>query len=112
MPDSDLATVHAEWLQARAAVAQYSTPGSADIDDDTMTATLEAERAAEWKLLQTSARDFNDICTRAQIVLEMFARAESDGVPTDNRHRLMLAALVSEICRYSPDADDSLDDQA
>jgi hypothetical protein len=109
MPDSDLATLHAEWLQARAAVAQYSTPRSADID--TMTATLEAERAAEWKLLQTSARDFNDIRTRAQIVLEMFARAETDGVPTDNRHRLMLAALVSEICRYSPDADDSLDDQ-
>jgi hypothetical protein len=93
-PYPNFATVRAEWLRARAALVQFE---SDDSTDETMTAAIEACRAAEWKMLQTPAKDLTDIRTRAQVVLEMFAIAEIEGEPTDNRHRLMLAALVSEI---------------
>ena len=100
-PYPHFTTVHAEWLRARAAVAHCNTP-EVNITDQMVTAAIETCRAAEWKLLQTPASDLKDIRSRAKAVLEMFASAIADGEPTDNRHRLMLAALVSEILEYSP----------
>jgi hypothetical protein len=66
-------------------------------------AALAALRAAEWKLLQTPATTLLEIRERSHVVLKMFCVADRDGRPTDNRHRLMLAALVSEILRYTPE---------
>jgi hypothetical protein len=58
--------------------------------------------AAEWKLMRTPAETLLHIRMRAEVVQEMFAAADHMGRPTDNRHRLMLGALVSEIQRYTP----------
>lgn len=97
----------AEWLRARAALAECDTDAldklpAAKADKATSTA-LNALRAAEWQLLRTPARSFSDVRDRAEIVSEMFVAAQKIGRPTDNRHQLMLDALVSEILHYSPD---------
>jgi hypothetical protein len=40
---------------------------------------------------------------RSLVVPKMFYVGDMNGCPTDNRHRFMLAALVSEIRRYTPE---------
>ena len=86
---------YAKWLSARAAMAANNANDSGG--DKKTSAVLDAADAAEWELLKTPAANLNDIRIRASVVLEMFAYADVAGPPTDNRHRLMLAALVAEI---------------
>jgi hypothetical protein len=97
-PASRFEIARAELLSARAALAEVCAKTVGEPDDDPLNAALDAEIAAEWKLLQTPARNFAEIQDRARIVLEMFT--QSGGPPTDNRNMLMLSALVSEILKY------------
>jgi hypothetical protein len=90
----------AEWANAKAALARnVAIPNQGD---NCAIAELDAIIAAEWKLLRTPARTLVEIKERARVVSEMFCVVDMNGRPTDNRHRLMLAALVSEIIRSSP----------
>jgi hypothetical protein len=66
-----------------------------------MAAALDALIAAEWKLLQTLAQTLLHIRMRAEAVQEMITTADHAGRPTDNRHHLMLSALVAGIQRYT-----------
>jgi hypothetical protein len=93
----------AEWANAKAAVAGLEATPYRLREDNRAHAALDALRATEWKLLQTPAETLLEIRERGHVVLEMFCVADRDGRPTDNRHRLMLAALVSEILRYTPE---------
>jgi hypothetical protein len=43
-----------------------------------------------------------EIKERARVLSEMFCVLDMNGTPADNRHRLMLTALVSEIIRCTP----------
>jgi len=87
----------AEWETAKAALARMSAiPND---EDDYAAAEADAIIAAERKLLLTPARTLVEIKERARVVSEMFCVVDMNGRPTDNRHRLMLAALVSEIIR-------------
>jgi hypothetical protein len=93
----------AEWANAKAALAGLDATPYRLREDNRAYAVLDALRAAEWKLLQTPAETLMEIRERSHVVLEMFCVADRDGRPTDNRHRLMLSALVSEILRYTPE---------
>jgi hypothetical protein len=97
-------TLRAEWLHARAAVAETDSDALDNLPaakvDKAAAAAVGRLRAAEWKLLQTPAVTFENIRDRAEIVQQMFADADKMGPPTDNRHRLMLSALVAEILDY------------
>jgi hypothetical protein len=44
-----------------------------------------------------------DLRQRAEFVQQLFDASDEAGDPTDNRHRIALAGLVSEILRYSGD---------
>jgi hypothetical protein len=96
------AAAHAEWLRARVALVEFNAATNLGDADARMDAALGACQAAEWKLLQAPARCLNDIQDRARIVTEMFAVADAAGEPSDNRHRLMLSALVTELLGYMP----------
>ncbi len=98
-PRPTFAAAHAEWLRARTTIAELNAHRGPDKRGDApMSAALDAFAAAEWKLLRTPACSVADVRERARIVMEMFATADTDGEPTDNRHRLMLSTLVNEIC--------------
>ena len=111
MTASSFATAHAEWLRARTTIAELNAAAIAatdhEYDDAPMSAALDAFVAAEWKLLQTPACSMADLRERARIVIEMFAVAVTDGEPTDNRHHLMLSALVNEILSPLPRSGDA-----
>ena len=99
-------TARAGWLRARAVLAECDADALNQLPDDeadkATNAALNALGAAEWRLLRTPAKTLDDIRERAEIVLdEMFAAADKVGAPTDNRHKLMLSALVSEILNYN-----------
>jgi len=100
---SPFAIAMAEWANAKAALAALDATPYRLREDNRAYAALDALRAAEWQLLQTPATTLLEIRERSHLVLEMFCVVDRDGSPTDNRHRLMLAALVSEILRYTPE---------
>jgi hypothetical protein len=92
----------AEWKIACAEVSALDAHDDAvginnENADRRMDAALKARADAEWKLLRTPAAGIVEMRWRALAVQEMFSRAVWEGEPTDNRHRLMLDALVSEI---------------
>jgi len=92
----------AQWLHARAAVADCDTVSISEAASDEKTgAALEVLSEAEWQLIKTPATHLMEIRQRAQIVQEMFDAADDAGEPTDNRHRVMLSVFISEILRYS-----------
>jgi hypothetical protein len=69
-------------------------------DEDNYAAVeYDAVKAAEWKLMRTPAQTLVEIKERARILSEMFCVQDMCGRPYDNRNRLMLAVLVSEIIR-------------
>jgi hypothetical protein len=92
-----------EWKSACAALCTYETDlaDKADINDEEherqLVAAMKAKDDAEWNLLRTPAHGILEIRWRALAVQEMFTEATWNGEPTDNRHYLMLNALVSEI---------------
>jgi hypothetical protein len=89
----------AEWMKARA--VRWASEAAPDADDDQVSAGNAALLAAEWMLLQTPARTLFHIRMRAEAVQAMIIGAYHEGTPTDNRHHLMLSALVSEIQHYT-----------
>lgn len=93
---------YADWMRARATVAALEVCEEvgfeAEKENERQTAAAFEVRAdAEWKLMRTPAGSIVEIRYRALVVQEMFSDASWRGDPTDNRHHLMLAALVSEI---------------
>lgn len=65
--------------------------------DETATHVLKAWADAEWQLIRTPTRNVDETRHRAAIVELMFADADRMGLPTDDRHRHMLSALVADI---------------
>jgi hypothetical protein len=94
---------YAKWLAANAEVAKWDAPtGDASAAEKAQSAALDARKGAEWLLLRLPATNIVDIRTRASLVGLLFEHADLSGRPTDNIHRLMLAALIQEISRYMP----------
>lgn len=109
-PDK-FAAAYAAWLAARAAVwkaeamgntVQFGTRTARD-QERCMSAALDAQQSAEWQLLRIPANTLADIQTRAIVVGALFADADLHGHPMDNRHRLMLAALIHELAWFAPE---------
>jgi hypothetical protein len=97
---SPFAIAMAEWANAKAALARnVAIPNQGD---NCAIAEMDAIRDAEWNLLRTPAETLVEIKERARVVSEMFCVTDMCGRPADNRHRLMLATLVSELIRCSP----------
>jgi hypothetical protein len=85
-------------LRGKAALAELVVELDEDLEPaEKLSAAMDAVTAAEWKLMQTPAVGLAEIRQRAHIVLEMFSEEIEQGEPADNRHRLMLATLVTEI---------------
>src|SRR5580704_15420017 len=95
---SSFEVANAERLAARAALAVNEAEG--DDRDGALSRLIDIAAAADLKLLRTPARSIQEIRDRARVVSEMFMDVWDVGEPTDNRHRLMLAAPVSEIIDY------------
>jgi hypothetical protein len=85
----------AECANAKAILARVTA--IPNHEDNYAAAECDVIKAAEWKLLQTPAKTLVEIKERARALLEMFCVVDMNGRPADNRHRLMLTALVSEI---------------
>jgi hypothetical protein len=87
----------AEWANAKAALARKTAIPS--YEDNYAAAECDTITAAEWKLLRTPAMTLVEIEERARVLSEMYCVVDMNGCTTDNRHHLMLAALVSEFIR-------------
>jgi hypothetical protein len=97
--NKDFRTAYAEYLVSETDLARAGT--TTETNDEVIARLLDAQKAAAWKLIQTPAVKFEDIRQRARIVSDMFIDVANAGRYTDNRHILMLAALVTEISGYS-----------
>jgi hypothetical protein len=97
-PAAPFTIAYADWMRARAEIAACEAAPDGEIrQDERVAEAVAAIAAAEWKLVQTPAKSFLDVQARATVVRQMFDEADWEGVPTDNRHRVMLDVLVSEI---------------
>jgi hypothetical protein len=92
---SPMELAYAEWQQARAAL------GRVDIDpahrEKRLADAMERADASEWKIIQTRVKNLFDIRLRAMTLHQVFLEAEMAGEPTDNRHLMMLAALIYDV---------------
>jgi hypothetical protein len=97
---------YAQWLHARAAVADFDADPKALEDagvDERGEAALAELIKAEWRFIEQPGSYLKDLRQRAEFVQQLFDASDEAGDPTDNRHRIALAGLVSEILRYSGD---------
>lgn len=95
---------YAQWLHARAAVADFDADPKALEDegvDERGNAVLAELIKAEWRFIELPGSYLKDLKHRAEFVQQLFDASDEAGDPTDNRHRIALAVLVSEILRYS-----------
>ena len=98
---ASFADAYALWV---AACANMAAINAADEDAATEAAVDSACKQlteAEWRLVRTPAETMMDVRGRANAVQATFARIETDGTPTDNRHLVMLATLVADINHLS-----------
>ena len=98
---SPMVLAHAEWVQARAALEQVDIDELSreqPTDDDQLASdALDRVAASEWKIIQTPAQNMLDVRLRAMTLQQVFFDMEMAGEPTDNRHQLMLAALIHDV---------------
>jgi hypothetical protein len=91
---------YAEWQQARAALQQadLDVSASASLDrDERLTEAMTRVDQSEWKIVQTCAENGLDVRLRAMALQQVFLDAEMAGEPTDNRHHMMLSALIHDV---------------
>jgi hypothetical protein len=98
---SPMELAYAEWQQARAALQQvdiHAPVSSPALDEDErLTSAMKRVDASEWKIVQTCAHDGFDVRLRAMALQQVFLDAEMSGEPTDNRHLMMLSALIHDV---------------
>ena len=92
---------HAEWEQARAMLGQASidiaaSPPSLE-EDPRLTEAMNRVDAAEWKIIRTRVENALDIRLRAMVLHRLFLDMEMSGPYTDNRHQMMLSALIYDV---------------
>ena len=104
-PDPDrpspMVVAYAEWQQARAALQQADldvSTSSASLDhDERLTDAMTRVDQSEWKIIQTRVENGLDVRLRAMALQQVFLDAEMAGEPTDNRHHMMLSALIHDV---------------
>jgi hypothetical protein len=89
----------AELLKARSALCESNFKS-----ETTISAAIDAVRAAEWRLIQTPPSDLCELRQLALTTLETFNQAEFEGYPTDGRHLVMLYRLVMGVIDHSDGA--------
>jgi hypothetical protein len=98
---SPMELAHAEWQQARAALQQTSFDTAASSpalsEDERLTSAMKRVDASEWAIIQTCAENGLDVRLRAMALQQVFLDAEMEGEPTDNRHFMMLSALIHDV---------------
>jgi len=97
---SPMMVAYAEWQQARAALQQadLDVSASASLDrDERLTEAMTRVDQSEWKIVQTCAENGLDVRLRAMALQQVFLDAEMAGEPTDNRHHMMLSALIHDV---------------
>jgi hypothetical protein len=99
---------YAQWLHARAAVADNQADSTAAVEREQIAAD-NALCKAEWRLIEQPARCMMHLKFRAEFVQQLFDASDEAGPPTDNRHRIALSGLVSEILRYEGEAEQQCD---
>ena len=98
---SPMELAYAEYEQARALLQQAdiavsASPQSLD-EDSRLNEAMERLDASEWKIIRTCAKNGLDVRLRAMALQQVFLDAEMAGEPTDNRHLMMLAALIYDV---------------
>jgi hypothetical protein len=92
---------YAEYQQARALLGQADIDVSASPpslnEEERLTEAMERLDASEWKIVQTRAENGLDVRLRAMALHQVFLDAEMNGAPTDNRHQMMLVALIYDV---------------
>jgi hypothetical protein len=98
---SPMGVAYAEWQQARAALQQadldVSTSPASLNHDERLTEAMTRVDQFEWKIVQTCAENSLDVRLRAMALQQVFLDAEMAGEPTDNRHHMMLSALIHDV---------------
>ena len=100
---SPMMLAYVEWQQARAALHQVDVDTAAsprDSDEGKEKPLIDAMKrvdASEWKIIQACAHDTLDVRVRAMALQQVFLDAEMSGEPTDNRHLMMLSALIHDV---------------
>jgi hypothetical protein len=97
-PPSRFFCALADWMRAKAICCDNEA--NPDANEDQIAAGSDAVLAAEWKLLQTPAQTIQEIRERGQVVQKMIRNAETNGLPMDGRHHLMMGALLADLNRY------------
>ena len=96
-----MVVAYAEWQQARAALQQADldvSTSSASLDhDERLTDAMTRVDQSEWKIIQTRVENGLDVRLRAMALQQVFLDAEMAGEPTDNRHHMMLSALIHDV---------------
>jgi hypothetical protein len=92
---------YAEWQQARAELWQAdnnvtASPVSLD-HDERLSSAMNRVDACEWKIIETCVKKGLDVRLRAMALQQVFLDAEMSGEPTDNRHQMMLSALIHDV---------------
>jgi hypothetical protein len=92
---------YAEYQQARALLGQADIDVSASSpsldEDERLTEAMERLDASEWKIIRTRVQNGLDVRLRAMALHQVFLDAEMNSAPTDNRHQMMLAALIYDV---------------
>ena len=97
---SPMMVAYAEWHQARAALQQGDLDVSASVSldrDERLTEAMTRVDQSEWKIVQTCAENGLDVRLRAMALQQVFLDAEMAGEPSDNRHHMMLSALIHDV---------------
>jgi hypothetical protein len=96
---SPMMLAYVEWQQARAALhqADVDTAASPRDSEQPLIDAMKRVDASEWKIIQACAHDTLDVRVRAMALQQVFLDAEMSGEPTDNRHLMMLSALIHDV---------------
>ena len=92
---------YAEYQQARALLGQADIDISASPpfleEDPRLTEAMNRLDASEWKIIQTRVENALDVRLRAMVLHQLFLDMEMSGPYTDNRHQMMLSALIYDV---------------
>lgn len=99
-----LSLAYAEWMKARARIAEINTLPESPHSTRAMLSAINAEREAEWRIIGSPSENFVDLKMRAELVGVMFQQAAESGKPTDGRHYVALDVLLAEIANPPAEA--------
>jgi hypothetical protein len=83
-------------MLGQASIDISASPPSLE-EDPRLTEAMNRIDAAEWKIIRTRVENALDVRLRAMVLHQLFLDMEMSGPYTDNRHQMMLSALIYDV---------------